>query len=100
MTDIKIDIVNFALTEGGGRRWLIGNFEAGDAVFHDACESQTVCCLTINTQSQFTHLHKTSPQTELYDCPPTSDSLIEKENSILAGTSEGPSPEQEMSTDC
>ena len=29
----------FARERGEGRKWLIGDYEAGDAVFHDSCRS-------------------------------------------------------------
>jgi hypothetical protein len=28
----------FGQDVGGGRRWLIGDYEAGDIVFHHSCE--------------------------------------------------------------
>ena len=28
------DAYEFAKSKGGGRKWLVGDYEAGDAVFH------------------------------------------------------------------
>jgi len=42
---LSCDAGEFGAKEGGGRRWLIGDYDAGDAVFHHACECnyQAVC---------------------------------------------------------
>ena len=34
---LSCDAGEYGATEGGGRRWLIGDYEAGDAVFHHSC---------------------------------------------------------------
>ena len=33
----------FAREKGNGRKWLIGDYEAGDAVFHDNCPLMSAC---------------------------------------------------------
>ena len=35
---LSVDAGDFAAKQGGGRKWLIGDYEAGDAVFHHSCE--------------------------------------------------------------
>lgn len=35
--NLSRDAGKFAKEEGGGRRWLIGDYEAGDVVFHHPC---------------------------------------------------------------
>jgi len=32
------DLAQFTKERGGGRKWLIGDFQAGDAVFHHSCK--------------------------------------------------------------
>jgi hypothetical protein len=31
------DLAQFTIEMGGGRKWLIGDYQAGDAVFHHSC---------------------------------------------------------------
>jgi len=35
---LDTDANGFAAREGPGLKWLIGDYEAGDAVFHHTCE--------------------------------------------------------------
>ena len=35
---LSCDAGEYGANEGGGRRWLVGDYEAGDAVFHHACK--------------------------------------------------------------
>ncbi len=53
---LSCDAGHFGETEGGGRRWLVGDYEAGDAVFHHARESSTPFRrLTLSLSVSFFH---------------------------------------------
>lgn len=36
---VASDLAQFTRERGRGRKWLIGDYRAGDAVFHHSCES-------------------------------------------------------------
>lgn len=38
------DLAQFTRENGGGRKWLIGDYQAGDAVFHHSCMCQSGKC--------------------------------------------------------
>ena len=45
------DLARFTREKGAGRKWLIGDYQAGDAVFHHSCED----CMDICTDTNLRH---------------------------------------------
>jgi hypothetical protein len=56
---LDTDANGFAAREGPGLKWLIGDYEAGDAVFHHTCE------WTRDTRTRIHQLARHAPEPSL-----------------------------------